>query len=265
MLRAENFYDKKKRLDVKSTYKHDKIFNGIEYAFINKGLTCKKITNGHIESFAVHVFAIHYYNRIDFSKQDSIITVTNLLEKECEIRYQFTHAGFVSEFNSPEFSICKSDYRNIKMTDLPKSSFIYYIKSENELICMGKNILVEERQLFNVNIQMYYNLDIVSSGDIHHAFATLADYFSQPDAVHMTFESDEVNERENESYVVCFLSTDAEGKILKGIRWFDSPESYYEEYLDGEILKRETIDVVTFQKLSGVYYEQMIVMPEEDE
>lgn len=264
----ENYYDDKKRLDKKSTYENGKIFNGIEYAFIEKGITCKQIRNGIMESFIVHMFAPQYYNQLMFDKKDSLIRVTNMLEEGFEITYRFTGKGMTSRFQSPDFSIHKNYDKKIDLFNLPKSSLIYYIQSQDGMICNVKNKVTDnERQPFYVNIQVYSNLKMSETEHVNQAFLQLADYFSQAQALNEIFYSEghPADLNKEKQYILALIDTDSDGSIIKGICWVDAPIAYYQEYLTGSIIKKKEMNISDFQNVAAGYYKTMMVLDEEQE
>lgn len=261
----KNFENEDKRiLDTKSIYKDSKIFNGIEYAFINKGLACKIWNDGKLENFTVHIFAMHYYNRFIFERQDSTIRITNILEEGDEIKYIYTNNTMASEHNSRDGSMRLSIYKNVDVLHLPKSSLIFYIKSGNEMMCKSIKIISDtenERQRFNVNIQVYESLKMPKSGNSESAFLFLADYFSKPKALDEIFYSDEEiidDSCSSEAYLIAVMKTDSIGKIINGICWVNSTTPFYEEYLNGELLKKIYIDIQNFQKISNTFLETIM-------
>lgn len=264
----ENYVSEEKIvLDLKSTYKDGVIFTGTEYAFINKGLVCKIWKEGNLENFTVHMFAMHYYNRLVFERKDSIIRITNMLEKRDEITYNYSNDLMTSELKGAEGTMRLSMYTTIDVLHLPPSSLIFYIKFGNEMVCKSKRIHNdEERQQFHVNTQVYGNLKMPKSGNSYSAFLGLAEYFSKPEALDKIFYADElpVDEQEEvpEEYIVAIMDTDSTGAVRNGIRWVNTTQSYYEEYMNGELIKKEHIDIQDFQKTATVFYESMMAVQE---
>jgi len=253
----------KRILDTKSICKDGKIFNGIEYAFINKGLACKIWKDGKLENFTVHIFAMHYYNRFIFERQDSTIRITNKLEEGDEIKYIYTNNTMASEHTSLDGSICLSAYQNVDVLHLPKSSLVFYIKSGNEMMCKSMKMISgaeNERQRFNVNIQVYESLKMPKSGNSESAFLFLADYFSKPKALDEIFYSDEevTDDSSSEAYLIAVMKTDSIGKIINGICWVNATIPFYEEYFNGELLKKEYIDIQNFQNISNTFFETIM-------
>lgn len=268
-LDLENYvYEETVTLDTKSYYKDGVIFNGTEYAFINKGLACKIWKDGVLENFTVHMFAMHYYNRLLFERNDSIIRITNMLEEGDEIIYNFSNDFMTSSHTGIDGTMCFSAYQNIDVLHLPKSSVVFYIKLGDEMVCRSQNISTnvnEHRQRFHVNVQVYENLKIPKSVNSYDAFIHLSNYFSKKDALDIIFYLDESNstEEDTQGYVVAIMNTDHQGRIKNGICWVNASPPFYEEYNNGELVKRGDIDIQNFQTKATAFHENKIVVREE--
>lgn len=112
--------------------------------------------------------------------------------------------------------------------------------------------------MFHANLQMYEQLKVAKSQNAHSAFLSLAESFSKTEALDLIFYAeDNIDETqvEGEAYAIAIIDTDLEGKIIKGMQWVDSDKPYYEQYQDGQIIRKGEVDVLTFQKMLTEFYE----------
>jgi hypothetical protein len=271
----ENYeYKKVQTLDTKSFFKDGAIFNGIEYAFIKRGLVCKEIKKGSVETFEVHMFAMHYYNRFNFERKDSTIRITNTLEEGDEIKYIYSKNILTSEHSGVDGTMRLSEYQKVDVFHLPKSSMVYYIKFGNKMLCKSTIEFNEEDEIqrFFVNIRMFGKLKMPETGTSKSGFSFLVDYFSKPDALENIFyannkqdvsetESAESENQEGEvEYLIAIMDTDAKGKIINGYSWVDASIPFYEEYRNGKLTKKENLDIQNFQELGQSYYNKRSVV-----
>ncbi len=211
------------------------------------------------------MFALHYYNRFLFEREDTTIRITNLLEAGDEIRYTYASDGMRSELTGAAGSMCLRPYAAVDGSDLPLSSLVFYIRSGDQLMCRSRRLHADEdRQQFHVNTQLYGHLNMPASGSAEQAFLYLADYFSQADVLDRIFYADELpaDEQEEvpEEYIVAILETDPAGKVRTGVRWVDASVPFYEAYQDGAVVTKEVCAMEDFQETATVFFEAMMAM-----
>ncbi|WP_160114193.1 hypothetical protein [Aquimarina sp. AU119] len=245
----------KPRLNIKSVYENGKIIDGYEYEEVSSTIFSKKIENKKITELHIDVFAMHYYQRTSMIlKGDTIIIGSptlavegnkfqvNLLKKDnyWEIQYHMNDEYIGSKY----FVIGETNH-------LPKRSIFFMYDKNNSTYGYGTSGFQDNLNSFdliNITNVFFDKPEVFELDEMDVFFRDLIDAI-----IAETKRGDETYPKEPEKYR-GYLETGDHGDIVAGIRFFEKEiDSYYEEYKEGDKVKKEKIDLINFQKVFKNY------------
>lgn len=240
----------KAKLNIKSVYKNGQIIQGYEYVEASSALFSKRIVDGKIVALYFDVFAMHYYQRTSMMLKNDAIVIesptlaiegdkfqTNLSKKDMywEIRYVMNNENIGSKY----FVIGETN-------NLPKNSILFMYDKNDSTYSYGTSGFQDylpTLNLINISNIFFDKPEIFKSADMDTFFSDLVEA-----AIIETKREEGTYPKEPEKYR-GYLETGDDRNVVTGIRFFDKGvNSYYEEYIEGDSVKKEKIDIVSFQK-----------------
>ncbi len=238
-------------LDIKSTYKDGKMFNGSEILQFKDGILCKNWNNGKLERFTQDVFAVHYFNRITFEKQTEAIQITNLQEKDYQIKLFLDMETWVIQLLHKNEVLVHSESVAHSATNFPKNSVVrLYIEDDIQRGVAYRNannvdILISEADLNN---HILNTLETPNSKDIEVAFDHLLEKLIQTQGFSMEKKHKEM------PVIIGYFDTNDDGSIKDGIRCIENKDNtLYRMYKQGKLTKEEKTTVTAFQEIFSNY------------
>ncbi|MEW7292215.1 hypothetical protein [Aquimarina sp. 2304DJ70-9] len=238
-------------LDIKSTYKDGKIFNGSEVLQFKDGILCKNWNNGKLESFTQDVFAVHYYNRITFEKEKDAIQITNLQEKNYQIKLFIDNDVWVIQLLHKDQILVHTESVAHAAINFPKNSIVRLYVEDNVERGLAyrnidnSNILISEADL---NTHILNTLETPNSKDIDIAFDHLLDKLIQTQGFSIEKKHKEM------PVIIGYFDTNGDGLIKDGIRCIENKgNTLYQIYENGKLTKEEKTTVTEFQEVFSNY------------
>ncbi|MHA7058086.1 hypothetical protein ACWGOQ_0012770 [Aquimarina sp. M1] len=250
---VKNLY--KPKLNIKSVYKNGKIVDGYEYEEAPSAMFSKKIEDQNITELHIDVFAMHYYQRTSMIREkDSIIIGSPTLAaagEKLDIRLFREHNSWIVSYDINGKNIGSKYFIKGEVENLPEQSVLFLYEQgagrygygtsgfeeyshQFDLMDIAHIYFNQPEMFFFQNIQIFFN-DFVEA------------------VINETKKEERMRPKEPEVYT-GYLVTGNQGDIEKGIRFFQKDvDSYYEEYVKGNKIKKEKIDLVTFQKVFAEY------------
>ncbi|GAA4277493.1 hypothetical protein [Aquimarina mytili] len=238
-------------LNIKSTYKEGKIYNGSELTLIKDGILSKQFNNGELEHFMLDVFAVHYYNRLTFKKQKDTILISNLQEKDYHVALFVQNERWIAQLRHQDNVLFQQENVSHSATQFPKNSLVrLYIEDTIERgiayqISDNKNVSTTEAR---INEEIFNTLDFSKLIDYDTAFNTLAETIIENQGF--------VTEKnyKNPPTIIAYFETDDKGAIIDGIRCIHNKErSTYQIYKAGKVTKEDSTTIIAFQEIFSNY------------
>ncbi|WP_170837109.1 hypothetical protein [Aquimarina amphilecti] len=244
------------RLNIKSVYKNGKIADGYEYEEMSSAIFSKKIENREIKELHIDVFAMHYYQRTSMIlKEDTIIIESPSIAAEGE-KFQTNLTRKDSYWNlrytlNEEYIGSKYFVIGEETNKLPKNSMLFIYDKNDNTYGYGtsdfKDFLPTLNLIDLTNI-FFDKPEIFKSQKIDMFFRDLVEA-----SIIETKRKEGTSPKEPEIYR-GYLITGDPVNIVTGIRFYeDDKSSYYEEYANGNSVKKEKIDIINFQKVFKNY------------
>jgi hypothetical protein len=247
----ENEYGKH-YLNIKTTFKNNKVYDGLNYTMVSRGLLIDYYSLGILKKINLHVFAMHYYNCLVFEIKKNNITIKSLENRNSKIELsinenkqwqatQFFNDAIVNNAIWNGFDTektyspnCKLKFFNNKYIFQPLKDSVKSIEiSDYDDIRTVNKIF--QNLILNENINNYYN-----------QFKHLSKYCKKQDIVNLLLEN-------QEDVITGIGHTDKLGKIKYGFFWFDEFISYYIFIKNNTIITRKNCNYLEFYKTINNY------------
>ncbi len=239
-------------LNLKSTYKDGKIIDGAEYTMYKHGMITKNLKNGILESFSQDIFAIHYYNRVTFTKENDRILISNLQEKDYKIKVFLKNNAWITQLIHQDQILLHREEVKHTATVFPKNSEISLYVKDN--IKHGLSFRYDQKNtaLFSdtgLNKNILDKLNIPKTKDSKTAFEEIFTSLIETKGF-----SDEITMEERPLFMGYF-DTDDTGMIKDGIRYIEKEDAFvYHIYENGKVTKKEKTTLEDFQKVMNDYF-----------
>ena len=247
--------DNKLLLNIKSTYKSNRIDDGEEFIAIDKGVITKKLSKGKLTGFTVDMFAVHYYNRIIAKKDKHNIYLENFIEKGSIIKLSILNNRLSSTLSYHNKTLIHRGKYDFDINKLPPNTKITCIKNEQELnYSLTSDELMEVYNDIEMTMDLYrksYHLDIE---DIDLLLLYLLGTFTEEPQ-----EEFNKNGEKERPLIVSYLFTDSESIISHGIHWLggEKKEGDYQIYSNKEIIESKETSFIEYQSLARKYIDSL--------
>ncbi|WP_299314905.1 hypothetical protein [uncultured Aquimarina sp.] len=245
----------KPKLNIKSVYENDQIINGYEYEEESSTMFSKKIENYKITELHIDLFAMHYYQRTSMVLvADTILigspTLATVGEK-LQVRLSRKDNGWVAAYDINGNHIGSKYFVNGEPKSLPINSTLFIYDQNNDIYSYGTSDFIEYPSRLDLIDLLGFYFDkpkTFTSENIQVFFKALVE------ASIMEMKREEgVRPKEPEIYRGYIITGD-NSEVIKGIRFFEKEvDSYYEEYNGSNEVKKEKIDLVSFQEVFKKY------------
>ncbi|GAA0727096.1 hypothetical protein GCM10009430_34800 [Aquimarina litoralis] len=247
----------KPRLNIKSTYKNEKIVNGYRYEEIKSGLLTRKIKNAKTIALFVDVFAMHFYQRIKIILDGDRIYIKSptmeMSEENLELQLYREDNTWITkqELNQEAIGLYYFVIGEPKKLLSNTTFFIY--NQEGNTYSYGykefENIMGNGMNLMDINSMYFSNPKMFHTKDMQMFFEDFINLYT------IQMAKEEVRPEEPEIYK-GYIYTDENAEIIKGIRFFENKgDTYYEKYGKGDILEHKKVSLLDFQHIFKTYLE----------
>ncbi|MBW1294580.1 hypothetical protein [Aquimarina litoralis] len=247
----------KPKLDIKSIYQNGEIIDGYSYKEIKSGLLTRKIENYRTIALFIDVFAMHFYQRVNIILDGDRIYIKSptmeMSEENLELQLYREGNTWITKQELNRETIGQYYYvigepKNL----LPNTTFFIYNQEENTYgygYKVFENIMGNGMNLMDIDSMYFNNPKMFHTKNMETFFEDFIDSY----AVQMSKE--EVRPKEPEIYR-GYILTNKKGEIIKGIRFFEKEKNtFYEEYKEGNTIKKENISLLNFQDMFKIYME----------
>ncbi len=241
-------------LDLKSTYKEGKIIDGQEYTKYKHGFITKNLKNGVLESFIQDIFAIHYYNRVDFIKENDTILISNLKEKGYKVKIFLKNNAWITQLLHNDQIFFHREEVEHTATVFPKNCEVSLYTKDSIKHGLAFRYDQNNPALFSdteINKNILDKLDIPTTKDLDAGFENILTLLIETNGF-----SDEISMEERPVFMGYF-NTDNNGMIKDGIRYLENKEdTLYRIYENGKIIQEEKTTVTDFQQILSDYFKK---------
>lgn len=250
----EPFSGYRLKLDIKSIYRDNSIFNGLQHHYIKDAVLVKCYQEGKLIGFYIDVFAIHYFNRISFEKKMDGIEIRSVRNRDYKIKL-YTKNNFVTA------ELIKNDQVTLRIQNINPQQPLFPVNSSVSMYKedgMVKGIAYQNLDITNnVYEEVQELMDILNRLEVHNAQDHVAVFDKLLVDILMEKEFFAKNKTTNSSKIVSEFYTDENGKIKDGIQFLNSKgENYYRVYKNGETMIEEKVTLERFQEVFFRYIEK---------
>lgn len=234
--------------DIKSTYKDGKIFDGPEYIKIDHFFMTKYWTNGMLQRYDCDVFAVHYFNRIQFALKNNTIEINEFRKKKIgKITKEKVNNKEVSKLWIDEKVIMSSTSAEVSTVIPENAASIAYTEWNNKVDAKILNFdqnIADDRE----DSEIFYSIFTSNIDDrktIVENFNSIANNFSTGKNVESIFG------KHRENSMIAGIYFNEAGKPDSGVLIVKNKENQYDlqAFLYGKMLEEiKNIDLKNMKK-----------------
>ncbi|OAB78235.1 hypothetical protein [Cochleicola gelatinilyticus] len=260
MIEEKNGYvqGRKKILDLKSTFRDNKIINGYTHTILPKAIVTKKHISGDLYEAVVDVFDIHYYNRITIRKNNKTVLIKNLKDSLSSLRIAPQHGILNISLNIDEERIA-GNHRNDCKFERPKRNSLlrtYRLADREACFSVTNGINIEPYFLnFTLLEELIKQYPIKENGSVDlEAIVSLI-------GSKLTTDNQPISTEEEKSLASGYVVTAINGGIESGIYWtpFEKDNGMYKIFESGRMTEKGLSTLEDFQALFETYLKNNVV------
>ncbi|WP_103866149.1 hypothetical protein [Aquimarina sp. I32.4] len=238
-------------LNVKTTYKNDEIYTGVKLYKAKDRIVTEEYEKGIVIGVYVDIFAVHYYNRIHFKKENDAITIKSFREKDQSIRVFQKNQNVVAELLNNDVILTRVQSVNKDQSVFPIDSDIRMYEEEGIVKGIAYQNFDTSEEVYSKSelmLRIFNQIDVQSTKKQWGIFEQFKNS--------LISGKDFIEERtyDNSSKIMGYFVTNNDGTIKNGIRFLnDKKEGYYQIFKDSKKIKEEKTNVDTFQEVFEAY------------
>jgi len=248
---SEQGYEQKPTMDLKTTYKNQKVWTGREYLTVKDAITTKIWNKGILSGLLLDVFAAHYYNRLTFDIKSDTLFISDFKEKDGLTAVYFEGDNTVTDFFNNSKLVSQRKLVDVASKQFPANSQMMCTYLNDEISCTVIQLYDTTIQMPTFYQSLNYFIDGLKKDKVEDIVQALADGLSSEEKMKTVFQ------RNPELQYAGMAETDKSGAISEGILWFKSPDNgHYKIYENGTVTAEEAVDIVGFQDVANTYFEK---------
>ena len=242
-------YNDKVLMDVKTSYKNGKVFNGRSYQEIKDGLLIKRWKNGELDGLLLDVFAKHYYNRMRFILKGDTLHISDFQEKDMHASIYFKEERVHAEVFKKDTVLMHQQFMSPNIALWPPKSSIMCMTLNGEARCtvvQNGGVTFQVPNLYTAFLQV---VGAIEATNVTEIVTVLAQEMGNEEGLKRLFDG------RGERQFIGFAETNAAGVIAKGILWSEeNDKETYRIFRNGDVIENKTATLAEFQKIAKDYF-----------
>ncbi|WP_313580514.1 hypothetical protein [Chishuiella sp.] len=255
---AKDQYKSPYEYTIKTTYQNEKVIDGNIYNELHKGiLLTDQYKKGIRTGFLVDVFAMHYFNRLNFQLKDNILIINNMQTKN-ELHIYKKQGLLQADFYADKNYIATSKKNIHKLEKIEaNATVVYYMGDKNtlqEFYCIITEPVIleniEDEFLQSIFSQFSFDFEGDMSKLLNNVYSSINNIV-ELDSSDLSFLFYHYLIPYTEQNLLTTMNYDADGKPKDGtqIKKLDSSKYEINDYEDGKIISTQIVDDLNKIKL----------------